>query len=63
MQRTFIKDLGKYKAGQTENWPRGTWEQMLQSTAAKKDRLKTIDDFSRPVDDVARAGAKAVRAS
>lgn len=63
MQRTFIRDLGHYKAGQTENWPRDTWKQMLVSTVAKKAGYKSIEDFSRPVDDVAQAGAKTVRAS
>lgn len=61
MERTFIRDLGHYKAGQTENYPRGTWAKMLDSQAAKKAGFKTVDDFSRPVDDVAKAGAKTVR--
>lgn len=61
MERTFIRDLGHYKAGQTENYPRGTWDQMLRSESARKAGFKTVEDFSRPVLDVAKAGAKTVR--
>lgn len=49
MQRVFTKKIGRYKKGDTKDWPLSTWKQILVSADAKA--FKSIDDFSMMIDD------------
>lgn len=44
MLRKFTKDLGRYKKGQSHDYPKAVWEQIAKSAKAK------LDSFSEAVE-------------
>ncbi|MDZ4342346.1 MAG: hypothetical protein U1E51_07900 [Candidatus Binatia bacterium] len=44
MLRKFTKDLGRYKKGQSHDYPKAVWEQIAKSAKAK------LDSFTEAVE-------------
>ncbi len=48
MQRMFLQDVGRYKAGEIRDYPQGIWTDIARSAG------QALDRFTKPVTQVAK---------
>ena len=43
MLREFMKDIGRYKVGETHDYPKTTWDQLARNAGTK------LEAFTKPI--------------
>lgn len=54
MKRILTRNVGRYKKGDIKDWPRLTWNNVAKSV----DKKKSMEDISKPLEQVAKENSE-----